>query len=99
VKGVSAGVSVGPENRLHYLEWGNVAKPPILFLHGGGLNAYTWDMVCLTVRERYHCIALDQRGHGESEWAPDVDYRGQGEASPANVFFRGSDASTGSLPR
>jgi pimeloyl-ACP methyl ester carboxylesterase len=60
--------------RLHYLDWGGVGAP-ILFLHGGGLTAHTWDCVAVMLRERYRCIALDQRGHGESEWSPVVDYR------------------------
>jgi pimeloyl-ACP methyl ester carboxylesterase len=60
--------------RLHYLDWGG-AGAPILFLHGGGLTAHTWDCVAVMLRERYRCIALDQRGHGDSEWSPVVDYR------------------------
>jgi len=60
--------------RLHYLDWGG-SGPPILFLHGGGLNAHTWDCVAVMLREGYRCIALDQRGHGESEWSPVLDYR------------------------
>src|ERR1700676_570886 len=60
--------------RFHYLDWGGRGHP-ILFLHGGGLSAHTWDIVCLMLRERYRCIALDQRGHGDSEWSPVVDYR------------------------
>jgi len=60
--------------RLHYLDWGG-SGTPILFLHGGGLNAHTWDCVAVMLRERYRCIALDQRGHGDSEWSPVVDYR------------------------
>jgi esterase len=59
--------------RFHYLDWGG-GGPPLLFLHGGGLNAHTWDVVCVMLRDRYHCIALDQRGHGDSEWSPVVDY-------------------------
>ncbi|MGH7820887.1 MAG: alpha/beta fold hydrolase, partial [Candidatus Binatia bacterium] len=59
--------------RLHYLDWGGSGRP-ILFLHGGGLNARTWDVVCLALRAEYHCIALDQRGHGDSEWSPESDY-------------------------
>jgi esterase len=59
--------------RFHYLDWGGNGHP-ILFLHGGGINAHTWDVVCLMLRERYHCIALDQRGHGDSEWSPAIDY-------------------------
>jgi pimeloyl-ACP methyl ester carboxylesterase len=59
---------------LHYLDWGTRGRPPILFLHGGGLTAHTWDLVCLTLRRNYRCLALDQRGHGESAWPPDGDY-------------------------
>src|SRR5919108_6028446 len=60
--------------RFHYLDWGNRHLPTIVFLHGGGLNAHTWDLVCLALRGDYHCLALDQRGHGDSEWSPVGDY-------------------------
>src|SRR5882757_1846445 len=60
--------------RFHYLDWGNKDRPTILFLHGGALTAHTWDLVCLALRDDYHCIALDQRGHGDSDWAEDADY-------------------------
>jgi len=59
--------------RFHYLDWGGKGHP-VLFLHGGGLNAHTWDVVALMMREHYRCIALDQRGHGDSEWSPAIDY-------------------------
>lgn len=59
--------------RFHYLDWGGTGHP-ILFLHGGGLNAHTWDVVALMLHESYRCIALDQRGHGDSEWSPSIDY-------------------------
>ena len=59
--------------RFHYLDWGGSGHP-ILLLHGGGLNAHTWDVVCLMLRDRYRCVALDQRGHGDSEWSPANDY-------------------------
>ncbi|MGH8013996.1 MAG: alpha/beta fold hydrolase [Candidatus Binataceae bacterium] len=61
--------------RFHYLDWGNRERQSLLFLHGGGLNAHTWDLVCLMLRDDYHCLALDQRGHGDSEWEPTADYR------------------------
>jgi esterase len=60
--------------RLHYLDWGRSGAPPLLFLHGGCLTAHTWDLVCLTLRADFHCLALDQRGHGDSEWSPVLDY-------------------------
>jgi esterase len=60
--------------RFHYLDWGNASRPPILLLHGGGLNAHTWDLVSLMLRDSFHCVALDQRGHGDSEWEPTANY-------------------------
>ena len=61
--------------RLHYLDWGGApGKPIMLMLHGGGLNAHTWDVVSLSLRSEYHCIALDLRGHGESEWSRSMEY-------------------------
>jgi esterase len=60
--------------RFRYLDWGSAGRPPILFLHGGALTAHTWDLCCLALRDDYHCLALDQRGHGDSDWAPDADY-------------------------
>jgi esterase len=58
----------------HYLDWGHERLRPILFLHGGALTAHTWDLCCLALRDEFHCIALDQRGHGDTDWAPDIDY-------------------------
>jgi pimeloyl-ACP methyl ester carboxylesterase len=60
--------------RLRYLDWGTAGRRPLLFLHGGGLTAHTWDLVCLALRTDYRCLALDLRGHGDSEWSPEMDY-------------------------
>lgn len=73
--------------RLHYLDWGTKGRHPILFLHGGGLNAHTWDLVCLMLRDRYHCLALDQRGHGDSEWEPTADYRFDAQVADLEGFI------------
>ena len=75
--GVKIGEYVEPEDRflkadrlrLHYLDWGTAGKPPIVFLHGGGQNAHTWDFTSLTYRPDYHVIAIDLPGHGDSEWS------------------------------
>jgi pimeloyl-ACP methyl ester carboxylesterase len=66
--------------RLHCLDWGTDGRAPILFLHGGALTARTWDVVCLGLRGEYHCLALDQRGHGDSEWSPVMDYAPEAHA-------------------
>jgi esterase len=60
--------------RFHYLDWGNASLPPLVLLHGGGLTAHTSDMASLLLRDRYHIIALDQRGHGDSGWTPEARF-------------------------
>lgn len=57
--------------RFHYLDWGNDQLPHVVLLHGGSLTAHTWDMAALLLRDSYHLVALDQRGHGDTEWTPD----------------------------
>jgi pimeloyl-ACP methyl ester carboxylesterase len=57
--------------RLHLLEWGSPTAPPIVLLHGGNQTAHSWDMVSLALSSQYHILALDQRGHGDSEWPRD----------------------------
>ena len=72
--------------RFHYLDWGVAGRPPVVFLHGGGLNAHTWDLVCLALRRERHCVALDQRGHGESEWSPQMDYSTESHVRDLDAF-------------
>lgn len=59
--------------RFHYLDWGNPQLPHAVLLHGGSLTAHTWDMAALLLRDRYHLVALDQRGHGDTEWTPESE--------------------------
>jgi len=63
--------------RFHYLDWGNDQLPHLVLLHGGSLTAHTWDMAALLLRDRYHVVAPDQRGHGDTgatpEERPDTD--------------------------
>jgi pimeloyl-ACP methyl ester carboxylesterase len=66
-------VSIG-RLRHHYLDWGGSGRPALVFLHGAGLTAHTWDIACLELRERYRCLALDLRGHGDTSWDPEGDY-------------------------
>jgi pimeloyl-ACP methyl ester carboxylesterase len=60
--------------RFHFLEWGARDAPPIVLLHGGHQSAHSWDLVSLHLARRYRVLALDQRGHGDTEWARDVSY-------------------------
>ena len=60
--------------RFHYLDWGNYKLQPILLLHGFMAHAHVWDDFGQNFRTRYHVIALDQRGHGETQWCEDWAY-------------------------
>jgi esterase len=53
--------------RLHLLDWGGDARPPLLLLHGFTGNAHAWDTLAIALQPHYRVLALDQRGHGDSE--------------------------------
>ncbi len=55
--------------RLHYADWGNENKPLLLLLHGGMDHARSWDRTAQELRDDFHVIAPDLRGHGDSSWA------------------------------
>lgn len=57
--------------RLHYVDWGSAGAPPLLFLHGLSSHAHTFDPFAPLFLPRFHLLALDQRGHGESDWSPE----------------------------
>lgn len=53
--------------QVHYLEWGSVAAPHVVCLHGGGQTAYMWEELGAGLRDRYHVLAPDLPGHGDSD--------------------------------
>jgi pimeloyl-ACP methyl ester carboxylesterase len=60
--------------RLHYLDWGNEDAPHLLLVHGNRDHAHNWDWVAQALRDDYHIVAPDLRGHGDSEWAVGSTY-------------------------
>ena len=56
---------------LHYLDWGGEAKQPLVLIHGLSGTAHEWDFLAQNICEEVRVYALDQRGHGLSEWATD----------------------------
>ena len=61
-------LSAGP---ISFLKFGE-GSPRVVFLHGGGQNAHTWDTVILGLGEP--ALAIDLPGHGRSDWREDGDY-------------------------
>ena len=60
--------------RLHYVDWGNGDRPPLILLHGGRDHCRNWDWVAQDFRQHWHVIAPALRGHGDSQWSPDGNY-------------------------
>jgi pimeloyl-ACP methyl ester carboxylesterase len=55
--------------------WGKETDPPIIFAHGGGQTRYAWSNVAKRVADLgWRSIAVDLRGHGESDWSKDSNY-------------------------
>jgi len=63
-----------PEVRLRYLAWGDPDASPLVLLHGIGQTAHTWAYFATAMQDHFRVVAVDQRGHGDSGWAPDGDY-------------------------
>jgi pimeloyl-ACP methyl ester carboxylesterase len=48
----------------------------VVFLHGGGQTRHSWGGTARKVAERgWQAVTLDARGHGESDWSEQGDYR------------------------
>ena len=54
---------------LRYLDWGTAGKMPLVCLHGFTEQVHIWDEFAEAMAPHYHVLTVDQRGHGESQWA------------------------------
>jgi non-heme chloroperoxidase len=55
--------------------WGDPQGQPVLLLHGGGQTRHSWRTTALQLAAvGYHAVALDARGHGDSDWSPRAHY-------------------------
>ena len=62
--------------KLHFLDWGGTdGAAPLLMVHGVTQQCHTFDPVANLLHQRYHCIALDLRGHGDSERGDPGSYK------------------------
>ena len=73
---------------LHYLEWGEHHSQPMILLHGTGDNAHMWDHFASTMCNRFRIIALDQRGHGNSDWTIPPAYSCRDYVSDLTRFIK-----------
>jgi pimeloyl-ACP methyl ester carboxylesterase len=62
--------------------FGDVEMPTVLLLHGGGQTRHAWGKTAERLASAgFHAIALDLRGHGESDWDPEGRYEAPSFAS------------------
>lgn len=64
-------VELGAGQHISAIVWGD-APPEVVFLHGGGQNAHTWDTVALALGRP--AVAVDLPGHGRSSRRSDRNY-------------------------
>jgi pimeloyl-ACP methyl ester carboxylesterase len=67
------------------LKFGDGA-PRVVFLHGGGQNAHTWDTVIVGLGEP--ALSVDLPGHGRSAWREDGDYAPKLNATAVEPVLR-----------
>ena len=58
---------------LHAIHRGEESRPKLVLLHGGGANAHWWDHVAEPLAEGFHVVALDFRGHGDSDYPASLE--------------------------
>jgi pimeloyl-ACP methyl ester carboxylesterase len=72
--------------RLHYLDWGNAGAPPVICVHGYTSSAQAFNALARHFQDRFHIIAPDVRGHGESAWSPSGAYQYRDQVADVGEF-------------
>ena len=67
--------------RIHYLDWGDAGAPPVVCVHGYTSSAQAFNAPARHFQDRFHLIAPDVRGHGESAWSPAGEYQYRDQVS------------------
>ncbi|MGH7804693.1 MAG: alpha/beta fold hydrolase [Candidatus Binatia bacterium] len=58
----------------HYLDWGGAPGKPLVLVHGAAQTAHSFDEVAPDLARDHHVLSIDQRGHGDTDWATDAAY-------------------------
>src|ERR1700731_2284877 len=71
-------IAVGEKDELSVraVEWSRRGFPCVL-LHGFGENASVWGHLAPRLMSRFRVVAIDMRGHGNSDWDPESRYDAQ----------------------
>jgi pimeloyl-ACP methyl ester carboxylesterase len=77
--------------RLHYLDYGREGRTPMLCVHGGAAHGHWFDYIAGSFNADHHVLALDQRGHGDSEWVDPPAYSYEDYAADLDKFAQELD--------
>lgn len=85
--------------RFHYRDWSSRRENArdLVLLHGFTGHARSWDAFAEAMTDRYRILALDQRGHGETGWAPPEHYQTSDMADDLVAFVKALDIKRFSL--
>jgi len=72
--------------RVHYLEWGTAGMPAVVCVHGYTGSAQAFNSLARHLQDRFHVLAMDVPGHGESEWSPTGAYAYADQAGDLAAF-------------
>ena len=59
---------------LSCIDYGGEGGTPVLLMHGAAAHSRWWDFTAPALTGRYHVLALDRRGHGDSQWSDSGSY-------------------------
>src|SRR6478736_4180601 len=66
--------------KLHVREWGKPNAPAIFFIHGWSQHHLCWQaQIGSSLGETYRLVAMDLRGHGQSEAPLEAEHYTRGE--------------------
>ena len=72
--------------KIHYLEWGDSSNTPMILLHHISSQAHVWDNFAGEMSQEYFVLAMDMRGHGDSDWAGEGRYTTEHYASDVQAL-------------
>jgi len=76
-----------PHGRVAYLESGTPGRPPLLLVHGIPTSSYLWRHVMRLLAPRFHCLAPDLMGLGDTEVADDAPLHMEAQAEMLEAFM------------
>jgi pimeloyl-ACP methyl ester carboxylesterase len=79
---------------LHYLEWGKAVMPVVVCVHGYTSSAQAFNALARQLQDRFHIIAMDVRGHGNSGWSAAGAYQYADQAGDLAAFVDRLDHGT-----